>query len=137
MDEDTSERAFLRRGHASRRRRRGRGAEKRASGKRALLLREFGDLGFLDGEWSILGSIPDWDRHEWPMPPRIRVDEEAGKAWLSYYDESTFECLKEERVDPALADSYPEDGVSGYGAVEIRLTRLLDKEEQSESETGC
>lgn len=91
----------------------------------AILLRDFGDLGLLNGKWTILGKMPEWNRDEWPMPPLIRVDETEGRAWLSHYDDSSFECLMEEEVDPSLVSSYPQDGTSGYGAVEIRLTKLL------------
>jgi len=91
----------------------------------AVLLRDFGDLGLLNGEWLVLGSVPDWDPNDWPMPPLIRVDEVTGKAFLSYYDEGTFECIREERVDPALASRYPRDVAAGYVALEIALTALL------------
>ncbi len=93
----------------------------------AILLRDVGDLGLVDGKWPIFGQLPDFTPDAWPMPPRIRVDEVSGKAWLSYYDEDTFECLRDIPVDAALASEYPEDGTSGYGALEIRLTKLLRK----------
>jgi len=59
------------------------------------------------------------------MPPRIRVDEAVNRAWLSRYDEDTFELISEAEVDPSLINQYPYDRTMGYGAVEIRLTKLL------------
>jgi len=89
--------------------------------------RMFGDLGLLNGEWSVIGQIENWNRIDWPMPPLIRIDEHCGKAWLSEYDEKTFNCISEKQVDPGLKNKYPEDSLSGYGAIEIRIALLLDK----------
>ena len=86
---------------------------------------DFGDLGLIRGEWIVFGKIPVWRREEWPMPPFIRVDEAANRAWLSFYDEKTFAFIREIEVDPSLVMQYPEDGTNGYGAVEIYLSKLL------------
>lgn len=91
----------------------------------ALLVGRFGDLGLLNGTWPVLGESEGWKEEEWKMPPFVRVDEHEGKAFLSIYDESTFECVSEGPCDPALVEQYPYDRDMGYGAVEIRLTKLL------------
>jgi len=91
----------------------------------AVLVGDCGDLGLLKKEWPVVGSIPRWNRDDWPMPPRIRVDEAVNRAWLSRYDEDTFELISEAEVDPSLINQYPYDRTMGYGAVEIRLTKLL------------
>ena len=90
-----------------------------------ILVGRFGDLGLTNGEWTILGETDAWNGAQWGMPPFVRVDEHAGKAFLSVYDENTFECISEKPCDPSLVDEYPYDRMMGYGAVEIRLTKIL------------
>lgn len=96
------------------------------SRKDAVLSVMCGDLGLLKGEWPQEGALDNWERPSWPFPPLFREDESAGKAWLSYYDEDSLDCIREERVSPDLRTKYPEDGLMGYGAVEIDLTKLLE-----------
>jgi hypothetical protein len=91
----------------------------------AILTGKFGDPGLLNGEWTVIGEIQNWDKTEWPMPAFIRIDEFENRAWLSYYDEYDFSFIKEKEVPSDLKDSYPYDRDMGYGAVEIRLTELL------------
>ncbi len=91
----------------------------------AVLLGQFGDLGLLEGAWPILGRVPGWNRDEWPMPPFIRVNEAEHRAWLSWYDDRTLKCLREEEVDPKLVSEFPYDRLMGYVAAEIRLTMML------------
>jgi hypothetical protein len=40
----------------------------------AMLRVIFGDLGLINGEWQILGVVPNWDRTQWPMPDFVRRD---------------------------------------------------------------
>jgi hypothetical protein len=86
----------------------------------------FGDLGLLQSEWSIIFHAADWDRASWPLPPFVNVDRTTGKAVkVILNDDLTF--ASQAPCEPSLAERYPEDGAFGYGAVEIRLTDLLDK----------
>lgn len=91
-----------------------------------VLWGKFGDLGLLNGEWSIIGRSSNWSYEDWPMPPLIRVDESVGLAYISIYDQTTFSLVSESICDPNLKDSYPFDRMMGYGSVEIRLTKLLE-----------
>jgi hypothetical protein len=93
----------------------------------SILVAQFGDLGLLKGEWRVVGHIRPWIRKDWPMPPFLRVDEVARIGFLSYYDENTLECVREDRVDLSHIDAakYPRDSTLGYGAVEIVLGKLL------------
>jgi hypothetical protein len=68
------------------------------------------------------------------MPPLIRVDENENRAWLSWYGERTFRCLREEEVDPKLVDQFPYDRLMGYVAAEIRLNKMLKR--TADSPTG-
>lgn len=91
----------------------------------AIFVGRFGDLGLLNKEWKVIGTIPHWNREEWPLTAFIRIDEFTNRAWLSYYDENDLSCIGEEEVSPKLKDKYPYDSFMGYGAVEIELTELL------------
>ncbi len=91
----------------------------------AVLVGRFGDPGILNHEWPVIGEIPNWDKSSWPMPALIRIDELEKRAWLSYYDEHDFSLIREEEVSPDLEGKFPYDRGMGYGAVEIRLTKLL------------
>jgi hypothetical protein len=95
------------------------------SPKGRVLYGQFGDSGLCNGEWKIIGVDPSWKNEDWPMPPMIRVDKHAGIAFMSKYDDSTLNFISEERCDPSLVDSHPYDRLMGYGAVEIRLSKLL------------
>ena len=56
---------------------------------------KFGDLGINEGQWPLIGSLPNWTPRDWLFPPLVRVDELTERAWLSHYDDKTFECLGE------------------------------------------
>jgi Immunity protein 26 len=92
---------------------------------RAVLVGQFGDLGLVKGAWPILEPLPRWDPELWPFPPLARVDKSSGRAWLSTYDERSFVCREEREVDVGAAQNFVADGVIGYGAVEIWLTKLI------------
>jgi len=92
----------------------------------AVLLTRFGDLGLIEGDWPIIGDCDEWDRGVWPMPPFVRIDEVAGKAWISHYSEDNLDFIQEKPCDPSLVSEYPYDRLSGSGAVEIRLTKILE-----------
>jgi hypothetical protein len=93
----------------------------------AVNVGKFGDLSLINREWIQLGQIENWNADEWPMPPLIRVNEITGRAFLSRYDDHTFRCVDEEEVSPTVVDEYPYDRTMGAGAIEIRLTKLLNR----------
>ncbi len=98
--------------------------------KNAVLVGKFGDLGLLEEKWQAIGKITPWSRTDWPMPPLCRIDKMAGAAFISHYDEDTFRCVKEVRVklDEIKPDSFPQDGLLGYVAAEIVVTKALANE---------
>ena len=93
--------------------------------EQAVWMCQFGDLGFLESKWPIIGQSKNWNRDEWPLPPFIRFDSISGEARMSVYSDD-LEFLWEQVCDPKTVQWYAEDGSSGYGAVEISLTRVLD-----------
>ncbi|MCK6474914.1 MAG: immunity 26/phosphotriesterase HocA family protein [Planctomycetes bacterium] len=91
-----------------------------------ILVGQFGDLELLSGNWKVIDLIPDWLQNRWPMKPLARVDEAAKRAWLSFYDDA-LNCTKESEITVEEAKNHPYDRMMGAGAVEIRLTALLEK----------
>jgi hypothetical protein len=84
----------------------------------------FGDLGLINGEWKIIGSLPGWRRSDWCMPDFIRRDPVGGRAWrVRRSDNDPSKVESEELV--AFDANLPPNISSGYGAVEIKLTKLL------------
>jgi hypothetical protein len=90
----------------------------------SLLRILFGALGLRDGKWPIIGQISKWERSDWPMPDFIRRDPlNRRKPRLVRYSDRDPSIEREYVVDddPQLAAA----SLFGYGAVEIRLTKLL------------
>jgi hypothetical protein len=87
----------------------------------------FGDLGLIDGEWRTCGEIGAWDRREWPMPEFVRKDPfgKKGDILVRYSDNDPARIETEHAVSDATG--LEPDAVLGYGAVEIKLSKLLGK----------
>jgi hypothetical protein len=92
----------------------------------AVFIGLLGDLGFLKGEWKVHGSIQNWNRKKWPLPRFLRKHSLIDLTELITYSDETLQEIASTSTDAKNADRYPEDGLFGYGAVEIRLTKLLD-----------
>lgn len=96
--------------------------------ERAVLIRRFGDLGLLRGEWPIIGHDPHWDRRRWPAPSFGRIALDGQWAVAVQYDEEDIGSVVSERpISVEEARTLPDNGLSGYGAIEIRLTKLLER----------
>ena len=81
----------------------------------------FGDLGLLNGEWTVIGRLPEWQRDEWPMPAFIMRPPLTNSASLTYNsDEDPNRISRIVKCDPN-SEGYATDSVYGYGAVEILL----------------
>lgn len=96
----------------------------------------FGDLDLLNREWPVLGALPDWDRSRWPMPSFVHKDVVSGCSYTRTYDENTLRFLSERRATPEEVATLPKDGLSGSGAVVIKVSRLIRQAEQFEPATG-
>jgi hypothetical protein len=91
---------------------------------KAILRVRFGDLGLVNGEWPVVGTVPNWDRSKWAMPDFVRRDDLSKKAWLVRYSDDDPNRIEAEH--PTDFDSkLGRDSLSGYGAVETLLTKLL------------
>ena len=86
----------------------------------------FGDLGLINREWPVIGESDDWDRDAWPLPLLVRKNTISGKLSLIEYSEDDPKHEIAMHECPAGAEQeYPRDGLYGYIAVQIELTRLL------------
>ena len=92
---------------------------------KSIFRARFGDLGLINGEWRILGKVPNWTRSRWPIPNLVIRDSRGpGRhTVLSYSD-----------TDPMRIEAeYPTDddrgllknSLYGCGAIEITLNRLM------------
>jgi len=95
--------------------------------QKALYIGLCGDLGLLKGEWPSAGQLKDWNRNDWPLPALYRENAEEQQAWLSFYDNDNLKFVREEPVEFGQEQhkKNPYDGTMGYGAIEIRVTKLL------------
>jgi len=93
---------------------------------RPLVIERFGDLGFCEGDWRILGRLPNWDSKAWPIPPFGRFDVSQRKAWRVHYrDHDLVTPARREAISVDELAHLPQDVLAGAGAVERRLTALL------------
>jgi hypothetical protein len=92
----------------------------------AILVLRFADLGLIEGEWPIIGQAQSWNRLDWPLPVFIRREPPPRlRNWLVYYSDDLE--LIDETLEPSERPDLPPDSFSYSGAVEIKLTVLLDK----------
>jgi Immunity protein 26 len=93
--------------------------------RNAILRVLFGELGLLNGEWTLHGKLPVWNRSEWPMPDFVMRDPLGFRkpVLVRYSDTDPTKIVAQYPIDDDRG--MPDDSTSGYGAVEIKLTRLL------------
>jgi hypothetical protein len=99
----------------------------------AVTVVDVGDLGFRKGEWLVVGSHPNWDRADWPMP--LFTTQDGPRLYLSTYDEEDpSQLFHRERTTQEEADRRGaiERSVFGYAALSLKLDKLLaERETQS------
>jgi hypothetical protein len=81
----------------------------------------FGELGLVNGEWTLHGKLPNWNRAEWPMPDFVVRDPLGFRkpALVRYSDTDRTRVEAQYEIDDDRG--MPTD----YGAVEIKMTKLL------------
>jgi hypothetical protein len=96
----------------------------------AILITRFGDLGIIDGRWPLIRSSRPFSRGEWPIPKfGSKVSLLPNKGLIREYDHNDrgeWKLIREIPVDLKDIAGLPEDVSMGGGAVEIRLTELLN-----------
>jgi hypothetical protein len=92
---------------------------------RAILRVMFGELGLLNGEWTLHGKVPNWNRAEWPMPDFVVRDPLGFRKPLLVRYSDTDPTRVEAQYEIDDDRGMPTESTSGYGAVEITMTKLL------------
>jgi immunity protein 26 of polymorphic toxin system len=92
-----------------------------------VLISQFGDLGLIRGSWPLLGQTPGrWIRERWPIPEFVRTDVISGvRRKVIYAEDDLSTEVATVPIDAREAEGLPEDGLGGFGAVELQLTKLL------------
>jgi hypothetical protein len=93
---------------------------------------QFGDLGLINGEWPVLGTLPNWTKGKWAVRRYHHYDDTDDEWWIRDYTDD-YQFVSQSRTTKENALQYPEDGVFGYGAVEIMLTQLLMRPQSDSS----
>lgn len=96
----------------------------------SIFICRFGDLGIIQGKWPLISKGKPFTRDDWPVPLFFRTTPSfEDKAVIVEYDQdfSGFGKPTREFVSDITDEilEFPEDGLCGYGFVEIRLTRLF------------
>ncbi|WP_035060102.1 immunity 26/phosphotriesterase HocA family protein [Andreprevotia chitinilytica] len=95
----------------------------------SIAMKMFSGLGFKNGTWLIIGVDDMWVRENWPMPAFARQDAVSGAFQkIRYDDHDPRKTLYESPCSRDEALKLPRDGLSGYGAVELVLTALINGE---------
>ena len=95
------------------------------------------DLGLLQKEWPIIDHSSTGKRDDWPMPIFGGISPDKKRAWRSEYSEEDLGVeLRSAWTTAEDARRLPEDGLWGYGAVEVRLTKLLTSSAPALSNVG-
>lgn len=93
----------------------------------------FGDLDLLERKWPVLGTLPGWDRQQWPMPSFAGRDLVSGRPHIRTYDEDSLDMVSERWARESDIVGLPQDGLFGAGAVVSRLSRVIREQEQCAS----
>lgn len=94
--------------------------------EQSVLIRRVGDLGLIRRTWPVIGSLPNWQRPDWPMPAFYRTEPILGMTWKVYFsDVDPSKVEREERVP--FEKGLPSAGLYGCGAAEIVLTKRLNQ----------
>ncbi len=95
----------------------------------AILVAWFGDLGIVNGRWPLINSTRTFSRIDWPVPYFSRNSPlTPGKGFLVEYDqqEPIFGApIRETLLNISELKDLPIDQLSGYGVIEIKISKLL------------
>ncbi|PHV09727.1 Imm26 family immunity protein [Chitinimonas sp. BJB300] len=92
----------------------------------AISLERVSSLGIKKGTWPLIGIDPKFDREKWPMPSFVRQDLVSKNYRKTTYSPDDPSLVIWEGLCPLGEELVlPQDGLSGYGAVEIFLTNQI------------
>ena len=93
---------------------------------RPIFIKQFGFQGFKDNSWQVIGNLPNFLRSDFPVPVFFHHTLPF-KPVLVYFDDDMNE-IRRQAIDEGEIErykDYPRTGLSGSGAVEIMLRKLL------------
>jgi hypothetical protein len=91
------------------------------------MVKRFGDLGLIRGDWKVLGPTPGFTLDNWPVPLfGSRIQLRKGCGYRVRYDDQLREVARDV-VPLAEIDGLPQDGMAGYEFVEAKLANLLGR----------
>ncbi|MET8462432.1 Imm26 family immunity protein [Micromonospora zamorensis] len=91
---------------------------------KAVLIARFGDIPLVNGEWPLVGRLPDWDRMMWPSSEFYRGDIRA-RGFVVLYDDEDPNKVAGERLSEPGDEDLPSDDLHGYLIVRNRLSSIL------------
>jgi hypothetical protein len=96
----------------------------------AILSGKCGDLALVNGKWSIIGRIEPWEPNDWPLPKFVSDANDPESITITEFDDETLDAKSVRTVSRNSIDwqALPIDMMMGSGSVEIKLTRLLERE---------
>ena len=99
----------------------------------SILRAKFGDKFLVEGRWPVVGRVRNWRDEKFPLPRFLRIDQAGRYAFISEYDENSFECLREEKVpiDTITQRDLVPDRLLGASVVEAKLLKLHSVESPS------
>jgi hypothetical protein len=92
----------------------------------AIKVIKVGDMGILNGEWKVIGELPNWNRSIWRIPNFVRREEFSGRIWLAtYLNDDPNSIPSEVRATEEEVTGLEKDSLWGHGAAEKHLSKLL------------
>ena len=93
----------------------------------AILTLMVGDLGLINGQWQIIGQHENWKREDWPMIDFVRREEREIPVYylVKYSDDDPSKRPLETQITLEESIGLQTDSLSGFGAAEIKLSKLL------------
>lgn len=95
----------------------------------AVFVCRVSDLALRDGDWPVIGSLPDFSREFWPMPQFHTPDHRLGEqVRIDIYYEHDPGHLKRSTiaVAPTAARQLPDGATFGVGLAVERLVKILE-----------
>ena len=94
----------------------------------SVAIMRVGDLGFIKGEWKVIGQTTEWDRSKWPMPDFVRREPISNRVWrVKYSEDDPGIVLSEELISESEGKNLEPNIMWGYKAAEKQLSKRLTK----------
>ena len=84
-----------------------------------------GRLGLKNGNWQLLGQLPQWDRNEWQVPILRQQDPINTSVYYAVMYDNDIKNFTRKIIYEEEAKTYYLYGIYGYKAIENVLNKLL------------